>query len=301
MRKILITIILFTIASTAFSQQKSVLSQYRFNQLIINPAYAGHKNDLTVNLLHRNQWVNLEGAPVSNIASVHTGIKDKHSGFGLTFVDESIGVHKSMALFGVYSFSIEFQTGTLAAGIQGGFNQLNSNFQELNLQSQNDVVFSTFQNSFNPNFGVGLFYSNKNGFIGLSSPYIVENRVLRTGSGLTNAQEARYYFLTGGYLFPINKDVIFYPSAMVRVQENAPIGFDINANAILQDILNVGLSYRSGDALSMMCSITVNENFTFGYAYDNTLSNIRNYTNDTHELMLIYRINLYKEKCFTYF
>jgi len=301
MRKLLIIISLFLYASASFGQQKSVLSQYRYNQLVINPGYAGHKNDLTLNLLHRNQWVNLEGAPVTNIASIHTGIKDKHSGFGLTFIEESIGVHQSFSLYGAYSFKVQFKTGVLAAGIQGGFSQLNSNFDELNLKSQSDVVFSTFQNSMNPNFGLGLFYSSRKGFIGLSSPYVIENRVLRTGNGLSDAQEARYYFLTGGYLFPVNKDFIFYPSALFRVQENAPVGFDLNANVILQDVLNVGMSYRSGDAVSMMCSLTVDEHFTFGYAYDYTLSNISNYTNDTHELMLIYRINLYKEKCFTYF
>lgn len=301
MRKLFFIIPLFLCALTSFGQQTGVLSQYRYNQLVINPAYAGHKNDLTLNLLHRNQWVNMEGAPVTNIASIHTGIKDKHSGFGLTFIDESIGVHESFALYGVYSFKIQFETGVLAAGIQGGLNQLNSNFDELNLQSQTDVVFSTFQNTLNPNFGLGLFYSNRKGFIGLSSPYVVENRVLRTGNGLAEAKESRYYFLNGGYLFPINKNFIFYPSAMIRVQENALVGFDINANAILQDVLNVGMSYRSNDAISLMCSLTVNENFTFGYAYDYSVSNISNYTNDTHELMLIYRINLQKEKCFTYF
>lgn len=301
MKKILIIISFSFIVFTGFCQQRTVLSQYRFNQLIINPAYAGHKNDLTLNILHRNQWVNLEGAPVTNIASLHTGIKDKNSGVGLSFIQESIGVHKSFSLNGIYSYKIEFERGVLSAGIQGGFSQLNSNFNELNLKSQTDVVFSTFSNSFNPNFGLGLFYSTRRGFIGVSSPYVIENRVLRTGNGLTDAREARYYFLNGGYLFPINKDVIFYPSAMVRVQENAPIGFDINANVILQDILNVGMSYRSNDALSLICAVTVNQNFTFGYAYDYTLSNLSNYTNDTHELMLIYRINLYKEKCFTYF
>lgn len=301
MRKLLFIISFFIYAFSSFSQQRSVLSQYRYNQLVINPAYAGHKNDLTLNLLHRNQWVNLDGAPVTNIASVHTGIKDKNSGLGLAFMEESIGVHQSFSLYGSYAYKVQFETGVLAAGIQGGFSQLNSDFNELNLQSQSDVVFSTFQNSLNPNFGLGLFYSNRKGFVGVSSPYIIENRVLRTGNEITDAQEARYYFLTGGYLFPINKDFIFYPSALLRVQENAPVGFDVNASVILQDVLRLGLSYRSGDAVSGLFSLTVDDNFTFGYAYDYTLSNISNYTNDTHELMLIYRINLYKEKCFTYF
>ena len=301
MRKFILIISSLFISLLALGQQRSVLSQYRYNQLIINPAYAGHMNDLTVNLLHRNQWVNMEGAPVTNIASVHAGIKDKNSGFGLTFIDESIGVHQSFALFGSYSYKVKFETGTLSAGIQGGFNKLNSNFDQLNLQSQNDVVFSTFNNTFNPNFGVGLFYGNRHGYVGLSVPYVIENRVIRSVGRVTEAREARYYFLTGGYLFPLNKDMIFYPSALVRVQENSPIGFDLNANVILQDVLNVGASYRSGDAVSLMCTLTVNENFTFGYAYDYTVSNINNYTNDTHELMLIYRISLYKEKCFTYF
>jgi type IX secretion system PorP/SprF family membrane protein len=278
-----------------------VLSQYRYNQLVINPAYAGHKDDLTLNVLHRNQWVNLAGAPVTNIASIHGGIKDKNSGVGLTFINESIGVHNDFSLYGSYSFKIKFDNGILATGIQGGFNKLNSDFNKLALQDQSDVVFSTFENKFNPNFGLGVFYSNRKGYVGFSSPFTIENRVLRTSDGLSEAKEARYYFLTGGYLFPVDKDFIFYPSALVRYQAGSPIGFDLNANIYLQEVLNLGASFRSGDALSFMCAMTVNQNFTFGYAYDYTVSNIANYTNDTHELMLIYKINLYKEKCFTYF
>ncbi|MTI21206.1 type IX secretion system membrane protein PorP/SprF [Fulvivirga sp. RKSG066] len=302
MRKYLLLSLLIFIASNSIqAQQKSVITQYNYNGLLLNPAYAGNQNRLTVNMLFRKQWVNFDGAPSTKVFSAHTATRNKRVGLGFLLSNDQIGVHDDIGFYGMYAYKIPFGRGNLAFGIQGGFNYLNSGFDRLNLRQNNDVVFSTFNQKFNPNVGTGLFYSTKRSYLGLSVPYLLENSIIRNGSGLSDAKESRYYFLTGGKVMKLQDNLMFKPSTLIRYQVGSPVGFDLNANFFIDDILNVGVSYRSSDAISAMFAINLNSNAIFGYAYDHTLSDIGGYSNGSHEFMLIYHINLFNELCHAYF
>ena len=296
---VLLLVLILTISSTGFSQQTTLYSQYVFNRLAINPAYAGSQDQLQVTTLHRRQWDNFEGAPTTNTIIAHKAIKNKNIGIGLVASYDKIGVHSDQRLYISYAYKIKMVHGTLAMGLQGGFSRLESDFTQLTTRTS-DALVSGIRNTFNPNFGAGLYYSNSSFFAGISAPFLLNNS-LNKGTEITSiAEEKRYYFLTVGQVFTLNPMVKVLPSALVRVQEGNATSAEIGANFILNDVLTVGAAYRSEDALISMMKLDISENISMGYSYDHTLSDIGAYSNGSHEFMLSYRIP-YTSKCHTYF
>lgn len=298
----IIGFILFSIQ--VHGQQRPIFSQYMFNMLALNPAYAGNQQQLSVTALVRNQWVNFDGAPKTQTLTSHSNFRNKNIGLGMMLYHETIGVHRDFGGYLSYAYQIKFKNGhMLAMGLQGGMNQLISDYTVLKSRTfgGGDPSLQYYKN-LNPNFGTGLFYSTKTAYAGFSIPYLVKNKVMQESDGqAVESTERRYYFLTAGKVFDISSNLKIKPSGLLRLQERAPVGFDASVNFFIDDVLNVGLSYRNHDAITTMFQLDLNENFSFGYAYDLTLSGLRDYTRGSHELMINYRIRLSSAPCHSYF
>jgi len=288
----LIACFLCLASQNALAQQKTVLSQYMFNGQVINPAYSGVHEKLSATALYRNQWVNLEGAPTIQTLTVNSGFKRNKTGVGLMISNDKLGIHRDLSMYLSYSYKIHFKNGALSMGLQGGFNHLQSDFNKLNLKNPGGPILAGTRGEFNPNFGAGLFYYSDIAYVGISVPYILSNKIISDENIFSEARESRYYFLTVGRAFHLNKNVIWKPSVLMRFQENAPLGYDINTNFIFHELVTLGASYRSGDAFLWLFELQLNDKFRFGYAYDMTSSQLNQFSNGTHELMLNYRIDI---------
>jgi type IX secretion system PorP/SprF family membrane protein len=275
------------------AQQKTVLSQYMFNSQVLNPAYSGVHEKLSATALYRNQWVNLEGAPTIQTLAVNTGFKRNRTGVGFMISNDKLGIHRDLGLYLSYSYKIHVKNGALSMGLQGGFNHLKSDFTKLNLKNPGGPILVGTRAKYNPNFGAGLFYYSDIAYVGISVPYLISNKIIEETEGVfSEAKEKRYYYITAGRAFHLNKNVIWKPSVLIRFQEDAPLGYDINTNFILHELVTVGASYRSGDAFLWLFELQLNDKFRFGYAYDMTSSQLNQFSNGTHELMLNYRIDI---------
>lgn len=288
----MLTLLLVLGGSQLWAQQKPVLSQYMFNGQVLNPAYSGVHEKFSATALYRNQWVNLEGAPTIQTLTVNTGFKKNKAGIGVMISNDQIGIHQDLSVYLSYSYKIQFNNGALSMGLQGGFNNLNSNFNKLNLKNPGGPILSGARGEFNPNFGAGLFYYSDIAYMGISVPYIINNKIIGESNIISEAKESRYYFFTAGRAFQLNQNVIWKPSMLVRFQENAPLGFDLNTNFIFHELVTLGASYRSGDAFLWLFELQLNDKFRFGYAYDMTSSGLNQFSNGSHELMLNYRIDI---------
>lgn len=292
---------LLAIAQTVQAQQRPVFSQYMFNGLVLNPAYAGNQKQWVVSLVHRDQWVNVEGAPKTQSLVTHTALEDRPVGLGLLVSRDQIGIHDDYSIYGSYAYKIKLLVGTLSLGLQGGFNYTQSDFELLRRFNLNDPSLTGTQTRFSPNFGTGAFYSNSTTYAGISIPYLLNNKVYSGADIISEATERRYYFITGGHVFSPNDFVKLKPSTLIRYQEGQPLGMDLNLNVFLQDVINVGGSYRSGDSMILLFELMLNRSFSFGYTYDHTISRIRSYTDGTHEFMLSYRLKIGNSYCHSYF
>lgn len=301
MNRIILALFFATITSWVYAQQRPIQSLYMFDPLIINPAYAGTHVQLSATAIYRNQWVNFEGAPKTVTASIHSGFRKARVGLGLLFSKDEIGVHSDNSLYFTYAYKIPLTNrkngGMLSMGVQGGFNSLKSDYYKTLPRDGMEVGALS---KFNPNFGAGIFYRNRTSYIGFSVPYIVHNKTIDVIDEEFNAlitpsgRQQRYYYLNGGMTRKLSDAIRWSPSVLLRIQENAPLSFDINNMFIFYDVISLGGSFRNRDSIIGLFELQINENFHVGYAYDVTTSDIRLYSNGTHELMVNYRIKIPK-------
>jgi type IX secretion system PorP/SprF family membrane protein len=272
------------------AQQYPVFTQYYFNELVINPAYAGSHIQLSLTAMYRNQWVNFPGAPKTFNISGHSSFMKKKVGVGILVDHDEIGSYKNNHIFAMFAYRINSEKATLSMGLQAGVNLLGANFSKLDLQDTSDPSFLNSVNTLKPNFGAGLYYNRKNFFVGLSVPFILNNVLASNVESLI--KEARYYFLRAGTVFPIHKNVKMNPSFLMRTQEGQPLSIDLNNAFIFYDVFSLGISYRSSDSFITFIDLKLTEQFHFGYSYDWTRSSLNNFSNGTHEFMLNYRFKI---------
>jgi type IX secretion system PorP/SprF family membrane protein len=292
MRIFWIVFLLSVFFTAARAQQYPVFTQYYFNELVINPAYAGNNVKLSATAMYRNQWINFPGAPKTFNVSGHTALMKNKIGVGLMINHDEIGSYRNNHIYGSYAYKIHLQDATLAFGLQAGINLLGADFSKLDLNSPDDASFYNLVNEIKPNFGAGVFFSKENYFLGFSVPFILNNKVATSAENfLSEIREARYYFIRGGMVFPIDRmdKVKMSPSVLVRAQEGQPLSFDINNAFIFYDVFSIGTSWRLGDSFITYIDLKLSDKIHFGYSYDLTSSNINGFSNGSHEFMLNFR------------
>lgn len=279
------------------AQHNIVYSQYLFNGLLINPAYAGSHVQFSSTLTYRNQWVNFAGAPETTTFGAHNSFRKGRVGAGLLITGDRIGSYSNTGIFGSYAYAIkDLRGGVFSMGVQAGFNNYKADFGDLTLKAGQDPIFNVFMNEFKPNFGGGLFYYNKKLFAGFSVPTILTHAKLFNGN-LEQLKTPRFYYLNVGLKLPLDprtKRVIIQPSFLIRAQEGTPLSADYNMNVIFDQLISIGASYRSGDGAILLLNYKLSDKFYVGYSYDMTTSDIRSYSKGSHEIMINFRTRIQK-------
>lgn len=276
----------------SYGQQKPILSQYMFSGLVLNPAYAGRHEYSSFTAMYRDQWVNVPGAPKLTTFTGQSGYKGRRIGTGFLISEDKIGVHSDLSIYASYAYYIKFQNGAkLSMGLQGGVDILRSDWSKLTILDQNDPVFNGSEINYFPNFGAGLFYYTDGLYVGLSVPYILTNSKTKTDDYYRDVRHSRNYYLTAGNVFDIGMKLKIKPSFLLRMEDNMPLAFDLNANFYYDEIIDIGVSYRQGDSVIGILGLQLNKYIKFSYAYDYIISSLTPYTKGSHELMLQYRVN----------
>ena len=280
-----------------FGQQQAMFTQYMFNGLALNPAYAGSHESISMTALARVQWVGVDGAPNTQTFSAHTPVPGTQAAFGGVFVRDEIGITTQNGFFLSYAYRIKVSDqGTFSMGLQGGISNFDNNYSELGVID--DSPLSGNFSAWKPNFGTGVYFYNQRFYAGVSVPFLL-NQELETSDSNNPSEQIRHYFATAGTVFPISPLVKLKPSILLKMVEGAPIEMDINANLILDETIWIGLSYRSGDSMDALLEFQVSPQFRVGYAYDWTLSDFNQVNSGSHELALNYRLVFPKYKMVT--
>jgi len=271
-----------------FGQQHTMYTQYMFNGLALNPAYAGSHGELSLTALTREQWSGLEGAPSTQTFAIHSPIKNKKISLGMVLLRDQIGVSKEHSVYGSYAYRIAMEKGTLSMGLQVGFTSYREDLNDLLLLHRPAADFQDQKSSFLPNFGAGLFYSSERFYAGFSVPRMLQNSIDQDNP-VSVAKELRHYFLTGGYLFYLSKDLKLKPNFLLKVVTGAPIQLDLNANLLIKDLIWVGLSHRIGADWNAILELQMTRKFRLGYAYDfASTTDLSAVQSGSHEFMLNY-------------
>ncbi|WP_372753692.1 type IX secretion system membrane protein PorP/SprF [Mariniflexile sp.] len=295
----LVSIILMSLQS--FAQQDPQFTQYMYNMSVINPAYATSEQAiLNLGGLYRTQWVGMEGAPKTGTFFAHTPINEKIE-VGISFTNDNIGdIVQENNIYADFAYVLPMglDRGKLSLGIKAGFTLFDTNFDGFVLQSQNeDVAFNENINKAFPNLGIGAFYFTDTYYIGLSAPNMLNTKHLETENGVkaTGVQSIHYY-LTGGYVFDINQNLKLKPAFMAKSVSGAPLALDITANVLINEKLEAGLGYRLDDAISGLVGFQISPELKIGYAYDFTTNNLGSYNSGSHELFVLFNVDLFRFK-----
>lgn len=289
-------LLLIVLTGGAYAQQQPIYSQYMFNMLTINPAYAGSHDVLGATALYRKQWVGIPGAPQTTILGVDMPANQNWLGLGLQLFSDKIGVENTSGLISSYAFRMHLFTteDEFAIGVQAGLSNFKADYTQVDLINPYDPSFAgNIVNVWLPSLGGGFYYHNDEFYVGLSSPNLLtsslKNKSVVTQSAVSSKLTSHFFFTTG-YEFPLSDNLQLKPSLLVKAVAGAPIQADVNMNLWIDDRLSVGASYRTGDAIAAMVEVNLTSQFKLGYSYEKSISNLGQFSQGTHELMLHYEL-----------
>ncbi|MCH2490035.1 MAG: type IX secretion system membrane protein PorP/SprF [Flavobacteriales bacterium] len=289
MKKLSLLIFLLSILciDMVSAQQDPQYTQYMYNMNVVNPAYAGSKESLSITALYRRQWSGFDQGPETITFSGHSPISDK-IGLGLSAIKDELGPISETNVYADFSYTLQLsETLQIALGIKAGATFHDVGLSSLDLQDPNDPFFSQDINNTYPNVGAGAFLYSDNFYLGLSVPNLL-NSVHLDENGVKFGNETNHYFATAGYVFQVSENVKLKPSVLVKSAFDAPVSFDGNLNALFYERFEIGASYRLDDSFSGLVGFQVTPNVRVGYAYDRVTSDIKTVADSSHEVIVTF-------------
>jgi len=303
---LLTMMVLLILRSSA--QQTIQFSQYVFNGLVVNPAYTGYKEDWTINLSSRLQWVGINGAPQTETASIDglANSRNNNVGIGLIATADRLGPESTSSVYANYSYRLrldEEDTKRLSFGIGFGVKQYNLNGSEFNATDAGDgSVPAGTVSKVSPDFRFGVYYYTPDYYVGASVFNLLAQPLVTLTDNAPIVNEVRTVYLTGGAMLPLSDFIDLKPSLMIKEDFKGPTNVDLTAFLVFNKIVWLGTSYQTGfvgfnqsnlqsnldetDAISAIAQFYLNDHFRIGYSYDFTLSKLANYQSGSHEISL---------------
>ncbi len=274
----------------SFAQQDAQYTQYMYNTININPAYAGSRGVMSFFGLHRTQWVGLDGAPVTNAFSMNTPIEFTNLGLGLSFVNDRIGPTSENTFSADVSYSVQTSENyKLSFGVKATGNLFNLDVTRLTYQNANDPLLQNLNNNFSMNVGAGVYFHSDKSYVGLSVPNFFETKRY-DDNDVAVYKERMNFYLIGGYVFDLSPSLKFKPAFLSKVVEGAPFQLDVSGNFLIQDKLTLGAAWRWGAAMSAMVGFQITDGLFAGYAYDLETTRLANYNSGSHEIFLRFEL-----------
>ena len=287
MKTLAIVLLVSFITSEVQAQNEPMYSQYMFNMMAANPAYAGSRGAIGLNYFGRAQWSGIAGAPTTNSISIDGSTLDGRFGMGLQMYHDHIGVYNNNVANFMFSTRVKVSDdGVLSGGLQVGLKNSRIDLTSVkNVYDLNDYKFQQNVNNWDPMLGAGIFYNTDKFYAGVSIPNILSSANIYTNAAKTNDY---HLFIASGYVFDLDDDIKLKPSTMIKMSSGAPVEADFNANAWYRNMFGIGASLRTGDAYVGMAEVQVTRQVRIGYAYDYTISDLRTIAGSTNEVMFRY-------------
>ena len=299
-RKLFFTLLLISMTAGAYAQQEAQFTQFMYNQLYFNPAYAGARGMPSFTLIYRNQWTGFKGAPTSKLLSFNAPLFGDRVGFGLTIHNQTIGIYNNWAAVMAYSYNIRFNEETsLRFGLQGKMQYYGIDFSDPSVivrdPTDASIKYDQSTSKYTGNFGVGMHLKIKQMFFGIGAPAFFPSEVgFNTNSLVPQvAEESSHYYFIAGTLLPLTQNIQFKPTGLFKYVYNAPPSIDLNLSMVFNLVFTAGVSYRftegrsTSDSFDILALYQMN-NFAIGVAYDVPVSEVKSEKGGSFEILLRY-------------
>ncbi len=284
------------------AQQDYHFTQFNFNKLALNPAYAGSREVFSSTALYRHQWTGFSGAPRTVSLALHSPVGNNRLALGALFFSDRLGVSSQTALYVDVGYRLPLgDRSKLSVALQGGFINYKNAVTELNPQDPDDVLLQSDLSALFPNIGFGVYWNSERSFAGVSMPHAAKNDLTRLGDFDDNqtAFLYRHLYFMGGHVFDLTENVKIRPSALLKWVGgdgiDAPLDLDVNLSFLFLDKLWLGAGYRVGDSYNLMTEYQITDQLMAGYAYDFTFTDLRTQETGSHEVMLRYELRFNKD------
>jgi type IX secretion system PorP/SprF family membrane protein len=294
MRLLTLSIWIFLFPLYVCGQLYTISDHYVYNALAINPAYSGSQDALSTTVLYRTYWVGFEGSPKTMSLSIHAPLNNERVGLGFLIMNDNIGVSKETSFIGNYAYRMDLGYGKLAFGLGFGITFYSNAWNKLVAQDADDEQLTDNSSTgIMPNFSVGIYYTTKKYFMGLSVPLFLSHEFdSKTDKYIIRNDFTEYnYFYNAGYIFDIDPNIKFFPSLLVKYHQGNATQIDINSQVIIKNRVWLGVSYRSKNIIVGMLQCQINNQLRIAYSYDFNIGKYRQYNNGSHEIMLNYIFN----------
>jgi type IX secretion system PorP/SprF family membrane protein len=296
--KKLLTVALLLITGTIFGQQDPLFTQYMFNKLAVNAAYAGSRELLTADILYRNQWVGIEDAPRTINASLHSPLVNPRLALGVNVYNDQLGPLSTSGALGTFAYRIIFPKGKLSFGIQAGFKKNFLDREALTMHDEDEPLMDyTVLREIVPDANFGIYYYTDKFYAGASTRQLLQTTALEVDPGTGEKQFTKllthFYGMTGAAI-PLGDNLVFRPSVLAKFVKNAPPQLDVDACFLLYNVLWVGAAYRTEKAVSGLIELVVAQNLRIGYSHDRWLNELQPYNKGSHEIHISYDLNVHK-------
>ncbi|MGM8363823.1 PorP/SprF family type IX secretion system membrane protein [Flavobacterium sp. ARAG 55.4] len=287
--KLLLISLMFTIVAS-YAQQDAQFTQYMYNTINVNPAYAGSRGAMSIFALHRTQWVGLDGAPTTNAVSINTPFNNSRLGLGISIINDKIGPTHENTIAADLSYTIPTSENVkLSFGIKATGNLFDLDPDRLTPEQAGDSKLQGFNNKFTPNFGAGVYLHSDKAYLGFSVPNFIESNRY-DDNDVALFKEKMTYYLIAGYVMDLNYNLKFKPALLTKMVQGAPLQVDVSGNFMFNDKFTLGLAYRWSASVSAMAGFQVSDALYIGYGYDLETTKLDNYNSGSHEIFLRYEI-----------
>lgn len=292
LQKVFLLSVLLVFFTPMYGQQESQFTQYMYNTMMFNPAYAGSRGVDSFFGIFRAQWIGIDGAPRTGGISYHAPQERlRNVGLGYSLYHDVIGPQSNTSFLIDFSYTLNFDNSKLAFGLKGTGELFTLDKSKLNLYDVSDTAFGDKSSVFSPNIGAGVFWYTDNYYLGFSVPNLLETEIFeernKTISVLKNTQ---HYYLMGGYVFDLSANTKFKPAFMTKMSYGAPLQLDLSANFMFNEKFVLGAAWRWSAAVSAMAGFQVNDRWFIGYGYDYETTELSKYNSGSHEIFLRYEL-----------
>ncbi|MDX6183174.1 type IX secretion system membrane protein PorP/SprF [Flavobacterium sp. Fl-77] len=283
--RIIVWIVIFASISS-YAQQDAQFTQYMYNTISVNPAYAGSRGAMSIFGLYRTQWIGLDGAPETSSFSLNTPLNNTNLGLGVSLLSDKIGPTNETGLSVDLSYTVPTsETFKLSFGIKGTANLFNLDIDKLNPENQGDPQFQGLNSKISPNIGAGVYWHSDKAYVGLSIPNFIETNRYSDNDVAIYKDKINYYFIAG-YVIDIEPSIKFKPALLTKMVKGAPLQVDLSGNFMFNDKFVVGLAYRWSAAVSVLAGFQITDGLYIGYGYDHETTSLRRFNSGSHEIFL---------------
>lgn len=301
MRKLLVIFILLA-GSTAIAQQDALFSQYMFNKLVINPAYTGTRDALSITLVGRQQWVGMDGAPRTASFSIHSPLRNEKIGIGAYAYTDVIGPLQTSGGVGSFSYKFQWGPGKLSFGLQFGIKHMSIDWSKVDMPEESDIAYlgqSGDNLVMDANFG--LYYYTKKYYVGFASKQLLQQEVgtQELYDDVVANKLLRHFYGMAGIAIPLSDHLVLKPSVLAKYVNNAPLQMDFNANLMINEVMWIGFSYRTEDIFVFLVEVLVKDRLRIGYSYDTFLNELSVQNLGSHEVLIGFDFPVFKRRMLT--